>query len=72
MNWKTQLPKGTAGMFVDAQPNSWQGVLIWSFCMTIAQATIYFIVLSRSSQAPFACDVAEKCQLAEMLKSSLW
>ena len=29
-------------------------------------------ILSKSSQAPFPCDVAEKCHLAEMLKSSLW
>ena len=56
-------------MFVDAQPNSWQGDLIWPFCMAIAQATIYFIVLSRSSQVPFPCDVAEKYHSAEMLKS---
>ena len=43
--------------------------IIWSFCMIIAQATIYSIVLSRSSQAPFPCDVAEKYHSAEMLKS---
>ena len=63
-----------------AKVNSWyicgcpikQGVLIWPFCMTIAQAAIHFIVLSRSSQAPFRCDVARKCHSAEMLKSSLW
>ena len=33
--------------------------------MTTAQAAIHFIVLSRSSQAPFPCDVAEKCHSAE-------
>ena len=38
----------------------------------IAQATIYFIVLSKSSQASFPCDVTEKCHLAEMLKSLWW
>ena len=58
---------------LDAQSNSWRGVIIWSLyglCI-LARAASRFTVPPRPSQAPFPCEVAEKCHSAGMPKSFL-